>query len=242
MANDLTEVVVVPDERWVDEAAGRIAGGLEASVAARGRASIALAGGETPRPVYQRLAAMTLPWTKIDVYFGDERAVPPDHRDSNYFMAVETLLDPAGVPAARRHRMPADAADRRSAAEEYGEILPERLDLLLLGVGRDGHTASLFPGSRAVQESWYRVVPTESPEEPKLRLTITPPVIAAARMRLVLARGRDKAAAVARALEGPEDPEHCPVQLARAGVWLLDADAAGGLTGTLRESGSGADP
>ena len=232
MASDLAQVVVAPAERWVEVAAARIAGGLESSVVARGWASIALAGGETPRPVYQRLAAMTLPWTKIDVFFGDERAVPPDHRDSNYHMAAESLLDPAGVPMARRHRMPADAADRTSAAAEYAELLPERLDLLVLGVGRDGHTASLFPGSRAVRESWHRVVPSESPVPPTLRLTITPPVIAAARARLVLARGRDKAAAVSRALEGAEDAEQCPVQLARAGVWLLDDDAAQGLVGT----------
>ncbi|HTH64514.1 MAG TPA: 6-phosphogluconolactonase [Gemmatimonadales bacterium] len=232
MARDLAQVVVAPAERWVEEAAARIAGGLEASVVARGWASIALAGGGSPRPVYQRLAAMTLPWNRIDVFFGDERAVPPEHRDSNYHMAAETLLDPAGVPLARRHRMPADAADRVSAAAEYAELLPERLDLLLLGVGRDGHTASLFPGSRAVKENWYHVVPSESPEPPTLRLTITPPVIAAARARLVLARGPDKAAAVARALEGDDDPEHCPAQLARAGVWLLDEAAAAGLVGT----------
>lgn len=232
MARDLAQVVVAPAARWVEEAAARIAGGLEASVIARGWASIALAGGETPRPIYQRIASMTLPWSKIDVFFGDERAVPPDHPDSNYRMAVESLLDPAGVPMARRHRMPADAADRVSAAEEYADLLPERLDILILGVGRDGHTASLFPGSRAVKEAWYRVVPAESPNPPTLRLTITPPVIATARARIILARGRDKAAAVARALEGSDEPERCPAQLARAGVWLLDDDAATGLVGT----------
>jgi len=233
MARDLAggHVVVVPGDRWVEEAAARIAGGLEASVVARGAASVALAGGETPRPVYQRLAAMTLPWNRIDVYFGDERAVPPDHRDSNYHMAAETLLDPAGVPPARRHRMPADSADCLEAAEQYADLLPQRLDLLLLGVGRDGHTVSLFPGSPAVREAWLRVVPAHSPEPPTLRLTITPPVIAVARARLVLARGRDKAAAVARALEGPDDPEQCPAQLARPGVWLLDPDAAERLEG-----------
>lgn len=232
MARELAQVVVASADRWVDVAAARIAGGLEASVVARGRATIALAGGETPRPVYQRLAAMTLPWSKIDVFFGDERAVPPEHRDSNYHMVTESLLDPAGVPTARRHRMPADAADRDSAAAAYADELPEQLDLLVLGVGRDGHTASLFPGSRAVRERVLRVVPSESPVPPTLRMTITPPVIAAARARLVLARGRDKAAAVARALEGTDQPDQCPAQLARAGVWLLDDDAAQGLVGT----------
>lgn len=231
MARDLAQVVVAPAERWVEEAATRIAGGLEASVLARGSASIALAGGATPRPVYQRLAAMTLPWSRIDVFFGDERGVPPEHPDSNYHMAAESLLDPAGVPMARRHRMPADAADRVAAARAYAELLPDHLDLLVLGVGRDGHTASLFPGSSALRETALRVVPSESPVPPTPRLTITPPVIAAARARLVLARGGDKAAVVVRALRGSDDPEHVPVQLARAGVWLLDPEAAAGLTG-----------
>jgi len=232
MARDLAQVVVAPAERWVEEAASRIAGGLEASVLARGQASIALSGGETPRPVYQRLAAMTLPWSRIDVFFGDERAVPPEHPDSNYHMAVETLLDPAGVPMARRHRMPADAADRDAAARAYAAELPERFDLLVLGIGHDCHTASLFPGSTALNETTRRVVPSESPVPPIERLTITPPVIAASRARFVLARGRDKAGPVARALEGSDDATHCPAQLARAGVWLLDPDAAAGLTGT----------
>lgn len=226
MARDLAQVVIAPAERWVEEAAARIAGGLEASVVARGWASIALAGGETPRPVYQRLAAMTLPWNKIDVFFGDERAVPPDHRDSNYHMAAESLLDPAGVPLARRHRMPADAADRTSAAAEYAEQLPERLDLLVLGVGRDGHTASLFPGSPALAERERLVVVTGDDAHPQPRLTFTFPAIARAHLVIVTVAGDEKRGAIERIRSG-EDLPGAHIRAERV-VWLGDRAALGG--------------
>jgi 6-phosphogluconolactonase len=229
VARDLdTEVVVVPRMEWADAAARRIAAGLHAGVAARGKATILLAGGNTPRPAYAQLAELfpRLPWDRIDVFFGDERAVPPDHPGANYRMAAETLLDPARVPDERRHRMPAERPDREAAAHEYAELLPERPDLVLLGIGADCHIASLFPGASALHEQERRVVSVQSPRPPTWRLTVTPPVIAAARERIVLANGRDKAAAVARALFGSEDASACPARLARAGVWILDSEAA----------------
>ena len=237
MARDLTpppEVVIAAPDQWTETAARRIADSLEDSVAARRVASVFLAGGNTPRPVYARLAELAppLPWDRIDVYFGDERAVPPDHPGSNYRMAAETLLDPAGVPEERRHRMPAERPDREEAAREYAERLPERPDLLLLGIGEDGHIASLFPGSAAVLERARAVVPAEGPRPPQWRLTVTPLVIAAARECIVLAKGRGKAVAVARALHGPDDVSECPARLARSGVWILDPEAASGLGGS----------
>lgn len=168
--------------------------------------SIALAGGTTPRAVYARLA---LPWAEINFYFSDERAVPPDHPESNFRMARELL------PAARLHRM--------ESAEEYARILPEPLDLLYLGMGEDGHTASLFPGSPALEET-RRVVAVRGPD----RITITPPVIASARALLVVATGAAKAAMVRRAREGPWDPRAVPAQLARHGTWIVDRAAASG--------------
>lgn len=227
MERDLgDEVVVIPAEQWAEAVARRVAAALEAAIAARGAAALALAGGTTPRPAYRALARLPLPWDRIDCYFGDERAVPPEHPDANYQMAAEALLDPAGVPAARRHRMPAERADREAAAREYGEPLPERLDLLLLGIGGDGHTLSLFPGSWALGETARRVVAVEAPVPPHGRLTLTFPPIAAARARLVLARGAAKASVVAHALDGPADVAACPAQLARPAVWLLDPGAA----------------
>lgn len=231
MARDLTsEVVVVPPERWPTVVAHRIGARLEAALRTRGRATIALAGGETPRPAYRCLAGITLPWERIDVFFGDERAVAAGDAAANYRMAAETLLDPAGVPPERRHRMPADDQDRERAAREYAALLPDRLDVLLLGIGVDGHTASLFPHSPALDERGRMVVPAEAPLPPTGRLTVTPPVLEAARARLVLAQGEAKAAAVARALEGTMNVAACPAQLARNAVWLLDPAAASHLS------------
>lgn len=226
------EIVIVPPDEWVAAAAQRIADELEEHLHDHGSATLILAGGNTPRPVYARLATSGLPWDHIDIYFGDERAVPPDHPSANYRMAAETLLDPAGVPDQRRHRMPAERSDREAAAREYAEILPLQPDLLLLGIGTDGHIASLFPESYAVREHEQRVVPAQGPRPPEWRLTVTAPVIAAARTRIVLANGRGKAVAVARALTGSEEASECPARLVRDAVWILDRDAATGLDGS----------
>jgi len=224
-------------QRLVIEEADALAGVVAAWMAAaiaddigrRGRCAVALAGGHTPRPVYERLASEPLagqvPWAGLHVYFGDERAVPPDDPASNYLMAATALLRRVPIPAAQVHRLEADRPDRDAAAREYERLLPDRLDLLLLGMGADGHTASLFPGSAALDERARRVLPVTAPAAPAARMTVTPPVVAAARRVAVLAAGPDKAAAVARALEGPLRPRDVPVQLALGGVWFLDRAA-----------------
>ena len=202
----------------------------------RGTCALALAGGSTPRPVYEALAepelARTIPWDRVQVYFGDERAVPPDHADSNFRMAREALLARVGLPPQSIHRMEAEALDLDAAAGRYAATLPAALDVLILGVGPDGHTASLFPGSPALKEQNRRVVPAVSPRPPAGRLTVTPPVIAAARRLVVLAAGADKAEAVARALIGSSKPIDVPASLARDAVWFLDQAAAARLPRT----------
>ena len=199
-------------------------------LAARGRCAIALSGGVTPRPVYAALAtrdlASDVDWNRADVYFADERAVPPDHPDSNFRMAREILLAPLTVPEAHIHRMQGERRDLDAAAAAYDHQLPAALDVLVLGMGADGHTASLFPGSPALTEQLRRVVVVESPKPPPRRMTITPPVIAAARHIAVLVTGEDKAPAVARALEGDTAASDIPAALARHGVWFLDRAAA----------------
>jgi 6-phosphogluconolactonase len=224
-------LVVVPDARALARrAAERILEAVRGAVAERGRCSVALAGGSTPRATYEVLGssalAAALPWPAVDWYFGDERAVPPDHAESNYRAAVETLFAGREQALASVNRMPGDAADLEAAAREYGERLPEALDLLLLGMGEDGHTASLFPGSPALAERSARVVVVTGPKPPNPRLTVTPPVIEAARATLVLVSGAGKADALARALEGPLDPGSTPAQLARGGTWIVDRAAA----------------
>jgi len=221
---------VVAPEALPEVAARHIAKLIEQAVADRGRASVMLAGGSTPRAVYRQLALIQgLPWEKTEIYFGDERAVPPGDSQSNYRMARESLLDAVPIPPAQVYRMPAERPDREVAADEYARRVPERLDLVILGLGEDGHTASLFPGSSALSERVRKVLAVVGTKAPVHRLTVTPPVIAAALEKIILVSGADKAGAVAQALEGPDQPIQCPAQLARDGIWIMDSAAASGL-------------
>jgi 6-phosphogluconolactonase len=225
------EVVVVPDARALARrAAERIVESVRRAVAARGTSAVALAGGETPRPVYETLAGSALadamPWGAVEWYFGDERAVPADDPQSNHRMVRETLFASRPEALAHLHRMPADADDAAAAAAAYGRLLPDPLDLVLLGMGEDGHTASLFPGSPALDERDARVVPVTGQKPPFRRMTITPPVIASAREVLVLVTGASKAETLARALGGPLEVKALPVQLARHRTWFVDKAAA----------------
>lgn len=216
-------------DAWVEAAGMHIAEALgrAAAEAHDGVARVALSGGETPRPVYRWLASQgRVAWDRVEIYFGDERAVPPDHPESNYRMVMESLVGPAGVDPARVFRMEADRGNAEAAAADYARILPDPLPVLLLGIGKDGHTASLFPGGTALVEKELRVTAVPADGSRRARLTITPPVLESARRVLVLARGEAKAAPVARALQGPWEPRSCPAQLARQGVWLLDAAAS----------------
>jgi 6-phosphogluconolactonase len=218
-----------PGDAWAQGAAVRIAQALSRSLAdaPTSRVGLALAGGSTPEPVYRWLVVLGgVPWDRVDVFFGDERAVPPDHPESNYRMAHETLLGPAGVDASRVFRMEAEDPDRAAAADRYAALLPERLSVLLLGVGEDGHTASLFPESPALDERRRRVADVPARGDRLARLTITPTTLSSAARIVVLARGEGKAAAVAQALQGAWRPRRCPAQLARHGTWLLDPAAA----------------
>jgi 6-phosphogluconolactonase len=227
-------LVVVPDARALARrAAERILEWTRAAVAERGRCSVALAGGGTPRATYEVLGtsalAAALPWGAIDWYFGDERAVPPDHPESNYRAVREALFANRPESLERVHRMPAEAKDLEQAARDYGDRLPDPLDLMLLGIGEDAHTASLFPGSPVLGERSARVAVVSGPKPPNPRLTVTPPVIEAAREILVLVSGAGKAEALVRALEGPLDVTAVPAQLARRGTWIVDVAAAAGL-------------
>jgi 6-phosphogluconolactonase len=216
---------------FAERAASWIADTLVATIEQRGSCSLALTGGSTPGPVYRRLAGQDgISWGAVSVYFSDERAVPPEHPQSNYRLAVDTLLSRIAVLPGQIHRMEAERPDRDRAAREYEALLPERLDLLLLGVGADGHTASLFPHAPTLAETGRRVVPAMGGVPRLARLTITPPVIAAARRLLVMARGPDKAAAVAGALAADADPVTLPARLASRGTWILDCAAAAALS------------
>jgi 6-phosphogluconolactonase len=206
---------------------------IQAAVRARGRCTIALSGGSTPGPVYQELGdsdlAQTVPWSQLEIYFADERAVPIDDPESNYRLVKETLLRSHPEVLGQVFRMPADASDRDAAAKRYARRLPDPLDLLVLGMGPDGHTASLFPGSAALDEKEERVLAVQAPKPPAQRMTITPPVIERARVIVVIAAGAEKATLLERALNGEADPKAVPAQLLRRATWVVDEAAAGSL-------------
>ena len=235
-ASSKPQVIVVPDAATLaDRAAAHVALTAREAVRARGTFHVAVAGGTTPRAMYEKLSTRDdVAWRSIHVWFGDERAVPSDHDDSNYRMVKESLLDRTPIPSANVHRMEADEADLDAAAAEYSAALPEHLDLIILGMGEDGHTASLFPGAAALQEQLKRVLPVTGPKPPPRRLTVSPLVIAAARAKLVLAAGAPKAEMLARVLVGPVNPLALPVQLARDGVWIIDESAAAKLPAEAR--------
>jgi len=227
-------VVIVDPAEFPDAAAAAIARLIADAVADQSAVHVALAGGSTPRAVYDRLAQRDdIPWARLHIYFGDERAVPRDDAASNYHMAYETLLRHVPIPPRQVYRMEAEREDLEAAAADYARLLPERLDVLLLGIGEDGHTASLFPGSAALAERGRAVLPATGPKPPTKRLTVAPAVITSARTTLVMAAGDGKTEAVTLALEGPYDPTDCPAQLARPGIWVLDRAAAAGLRKAL---------
>ena len=225
-------------------AAVRVVRRCAAAVAERGECALALAGGDTPRALYTLLAAepfrSEMPWGLLRVFWGDERGVSPTDSQSNYRMAYETLLSHVPVLPDRIHRMPAERPDGAAAADEYAALLRAhlpvstdglpRLDLVLLGLGADAHTASLFPGTPALRETRLFVVSYHVPDLGMSRTTLTLPVLNHAGEVLFLVSGASKARAVAAVLEGPSDPDHVPAQGVRpvSGwlVWIVDAAAA----------------
>ncbi len=223
-------IVVDKSHDFSRVAADWVANTIHEIIVVSGRCALALAGGETPRPVYSLLTRSELSqhveWEKVEFYFGDERCVPPDHPDSNYWMAYETLFSNLRIAPVQVHRIAAERPDRGQAAADYDAILPQRLDLILLGMGEDGHTASLFPGSAALDERVRRVMVVKGSKPPPWRITITPPVIAAAGNVLVMVSGKHKASMVARAFGASHNPKEIPIQLALRGTWIIDSAAA----------------
>ena len=211
-----------------------------------GACSVALAGGSTPRGLYRLLADRNepfyarLPWDRIHFFFGDERQVPPDHEASNYRMARDAMLAAAAVPPDHVHRIRGETEDAATAAADYEQELRRhfgsgsaglpRFDLVLLGMGADGHTASLFPGGPALSETRRWAVAVRRPEDAVDRVTLTPPVLNNAAHVMFLVAGAAKAAAVRRAIEGDEPPEALPSRAIRPlhGTlhWLLDREAS----------------
>jgi 6-phosphogluconolactonase len=223
---DGERIVARDGEALAALAADRLARLTQELSAGGARLQVALAGGRTPRRCYELLAQdARRPVAHWEAWLGDERCVPEDDPASNFAMLRETLVDPGALAPEHLHAVPTAYGAARAAAA-YALLFPARLDLLLLGMGDDGHTASLFPGAPTLDETRERVVAATSPRPPKERVTITPPVIAAADHVIVLVSGEDKAETLARVLEGPLDVHALPAQLARHGLWIVDRAAA----------------
>jgi 6-phosphogluconolactonase len=228
-------------------AAERIVSLATEAVGARGRFSIGLSGGSTPRALYTLLAsgevAPRIDWAHVHIFWGDERCVPPDHSESNYRMAREALLDHVPLPEGNVYRIRGEI-DPAQAAVDYEQVLhaffrqpvglanlPQpRFDLLLLGMGDDGHTASLFPGTAALREQSRWVVENHVEKLGAWRITLTPVAIHAAATVVFLISGGNKAATLRAVLKGPHQPEKYPSQLVQPEhgdlIWMVDAAAA----------------
>jgi 6-phosphogluconolactonase len=212
------------------------------SVSARGRFRVALSGGATPRRVYEVLAMdqfrSRVDWERVDVFWGDERYVPADHPDSNYRMAAEALLRKVAIPAANVCRVPTDISPATAVATAYeaairksfgeDDVMP-RFDLIYLGLGTNGHTASLFPYSQALHERTRLVVADLVAELNAWRITMTAPLLNRGRTVAFVIAGQQKAGVFRELLLGPRDPHRLPAQLINPEghlLWLVDAAAA----------------
>jgi 6-phosphogluconolactonase len=191
----------------------------QAIAAHEGRVRIVLAGGTTPRRAYELLAAAAVPWGRVEILFGDERCVPPLDAESNYAMALGSLMRTA-VPATV-HRIPAELGAESAAALYEPVVAAAPLDLVLLGLGPDGHTASLFPGSPALNATSLVVAVHGAPKPPPDRVSLTLVALRSARRVVVLATGSEKADAVRRAIEGA-----VPAGMIENAEWLVSEDCA----------------
>ena len=208
--------------------------------------TVALAGGSTPKALYELLATNPLlqakvPWSKMQFFFGDERHVPPDNPDSNFRMANESMFGKAPVDPKQVHRIKAEKPNAAQAAEEYEQELRTsfklqadqlpRFDLVLLGMGPEGHTASLFPGTKALNEERRLVVSNWVGKLYTDRITLTPPVLNSAARIIFMVHGKEKAPALKAVLEGPYEPDQLPAQMIKPKegkiLWLVDPAAAG---------------
>ncbi len=235
-----SEIKILPDSVALCRAAAQEFHQLaETAVAERGKFSVALSGGNTPRSVYSLLAEehKELPWDRINIFFGDERHVPPTDADSNFRMANESLLSKVPIPESNVHRIRAEL-DPNSAAEDYENQLRKffrlatgdwpRFDLILLGLGEDGHTASLFPGSDAINETSRRVAANWVQKLQTFRITLTFPVLNHAAEVMFLVSGEAKAQILSDVLKpGAKKYPSQSVQPEDGHLlWLLDHDAA----------------
>ncbi|HKV57044.1 MAG TPA: 6-phosphogluconolactonase [Ktedonobacteraceae bacterium] len=236
-------IAIYPDLDTISQqAAAYIARIASEAIVTRGRFTIALSGGNTPKKLYGLLAtepySRQIDWQLVDIFWSDERCVPPDDPESNYYMAQEVMLRHLSIPVTQVHRMPADRPDRDAASLAYTQDMQRvfgtnrvpDFDLIQLGMGPEGHTASLFPHQPSLRETQRLVMPVSVPKPPPDRLTFTPPILNAAHHILFLATGADKVDAMYAVIEGPTNPEEYPAQIVQPPngevTWMVDSAIA----------------
>lgn len=214
------------DQIWAKKLISRIDSIIFDRLKEAGVCHVMLTGGRSAERLYKiwsktEDSLITMPG--VQIYFGDERDVAIESVESNYRL-VRVQLFPSGIPSCLRiHRMEADDPDINDAAERYSNLLPEKIDVLLLSVGEDGHIASLFPGAKALKEYNRTVLPVLGPKFPFQRLTITPAVISAARHVFVLALGNEKRRVYDEALQEPIGVDDMPVRMVLSGTWIFES-------------------
>jgi 6-phosphogluconolactonase len=236
-------IAIYPDKHTLSQHAAeyvmRIA---NESIDLHGHFTIALTGGTTPGELYSLLGSepfiSQIDWQLVHIFWGDERCVPYNSPESNFYLAHEALLQKISIPESQIHLMPADQLDRDAASQAYTVEMQNTFgtngipsfDLIHLGMGPEGHTASLFPHQASLQEKHRLVMPVSVPKPPPDRLTFTPPLLNAARNVLFLVTGNEKADALHAVLEGEYQPDEYPAQIVRPTngevVWMLDKAAA----------------
>lgn len=239
----MTKFLEILDDKsdLVKRALRIVVGCVEEAIAKRGRCTIALAGGSTPQPLYEQLASQSLPWEKIHIFWGDERYVPVEHPDSNQQMARRAWLDHVNIPTENIHPMPTLADNPQGDAEKHDQELRDffqipdlgpvqempQFDIILLGMGDDGHTASLFPNTEALEVGDRLITVGNKGNDP--RLTFTVPLINAARNILFLVAGNNKQPALHQIFHETINPKDYPSKLIQPQYgrlwWLLDAEA-----------------
>jgi 6-phosphogluconolactonase len=254
-ANVQREVRILADGAAIAKrAAEQFVEAASAAAKEKGSFTVSLAGGSTPKALYSLLAGdptlrSQLPWDKMQLFFGDERHVPPDHADSNFRMASEAMVSKAPLRPEQIHRIQGEYPDTEKAALEYEQELRlyfklaagrlPRFDLFLLGMGNEGHTLSLFPGTQALHDNGRLVVRNWIGKLYTERVTMTAPVANQAARVLFMVTGADKAPALKAVLEGPYEPEQLPSQLIQPKdgklLWLVDRTAASMLSTGIRE-------
>jgi len=248
------EVRILPDAAAIAKrAAEEFIKSANAAAKAKGSFSVSLSGGSTPKALYALLASDAmrgqLPWDKMQLFFGDERHVEPTHPDSNFRMATEAMISKAPLKPEQVHRMKAENPDTEQAAREYEQELRSHFhladgqappfDLVLLGMGNEGHTLSLFPGTKALRDNGRLVVRNWVGKLYAERVTLTAPAVNNAALVIFMVAGADKALALKAVLEGPYEPEQLPSQLIdpKHGrlLWLVDTAAGGMFSKGIRE-------